>query len=101
MPKTPTLFDLISLICTGQINGKSSARPISRNQIGWRLSYNPFCVDTESAETAIVLGEDEVFLILYGDHVAELDGQTRDFAVAYWEDHPELHGATSDTMRNS
>ena len=68
------------------------------SEAGWRLSYLPYAPDTEDSETAIILGDGECFLILYGDHRDQLKEKTRDEAVSYWKSHPELHGATSDEM---
>ena len=69
------------------------------NEVGWRLSYLPYAVDTESDETAIILGEglhNIVFLILYGDHREQLRGKSRNDAIEYFKANPSLHGATSD-----
>ena len=50
--------------------------------------------------TAIILGDNGCFLILYGDHQTALDGRSRDEAVAYWKAHPELCGFTSDNIED-
>ncbi len=98
MAKIPSSAEMLSIVLTGQVNGKFSAKNIRKRQIGWTLSYNPYCADTDCDETAIILGEREAYLILYGNHANALDGATRDFAVAYWKSHPNLHGATSDQI---
>lgn len=92
MPRQPSSLDM--LMTTMDIL-KSGRRNTSKQQVGWRLSYLPYAQDTDSDETAVVLGQNDCFLILYGDHFKALDGLTRDQAVAYWQARPELWGATS------
>lgn len=96
MPRKPTIGDILMQAIS------PPAENINYHQIGWRLSYNPYCMDTDSDETAICLGsgKSEKFLILYGNHVDYLKGKSRDEAVAYWQSKPELHGATSDKIED-
>ena len=74
------------------------ARNVIVNEAGWTLSYNPWCEDTNSDETAIIIPDKDRkhYLILYGDHRAELKFKTRTQAIDFFKKHPELHGATSD-----
>lgn len=93
-----TLADLFKLILD-----PTPANNLCYNEAGWNLSYLPYASDTDDSETAIVLGSggmQSTYLILYGDHRDQLRGKTRDEAVAYWQSHPELHGATTDTMED-
>ena len=92
MSKQPSLFDMLT-------QAVSARKSINIGCDGFRMSYNPYCSDTETDETAIVIGQ-KIFLILDGDHRAELVCCDRDQAVAYWKDRPEQHGGTSNTLED-
>ena len=99
--KDPTIISaVIELLVTGQVQGRRSSKNMIYHETGWVLSYNPYCCDTDQSETAIILGNSQTFLILYGDHREALRGLSRDDAMEFWKSKPELHGATSDDMED-
>lgn len=98
MGKSKSEYTIADML--GRILDPTPVKNMYYNEAGWGLSYLPYASDTDDSETCIILGMQSTFLILYGDHRDQLRGKSRDEAVAYWQSHPELHGATSDKMED-